>query len=86
MRMIDTSELESPERYAVREMQLANIRECHRVQLQWIFKTSNLEIARVLASRVCTPVIIVMNGELCVGVGLLIGIEPARWKIYSHLP
>jgi hypothetical protein len=84
--IIDIDELDSPERYAVREMQLAHIRECHNVQLQWIFKTSNLEIARVLASRICTVAVIVMNGELCVGVGFLIGIEPASWKIYGHLP
>ena len=138
MQTIDLSELESGGHSAIREIQLAHIKECSQVNLQWIFKTNNLElvsakfsqknlgrtsvslvmrafqrlcalnhfrgwnpsklvdfprtshcpdleVARLLSERILTLAVIVMNGELCVGVGFLIKIESPRWKIQNYI-
>ncbi|MFM2432628.1 MAG: hypothetical protein RLZZ511_3842 [Cyanobacteriota bacterium] len=87
MRTIDLWELGSTGKSGrVHELQLAGIKDCQRVKLHWLFKTNNIEIARSLAKSICIPSIIVMNGESCMGVGFLLGIEPASWKIYGYIP
>jgi hypothetical protein len=85
MQTIDLLELESGGHFAIREIQLAHIKECSRINLQWIFKTNNLEIARLLAERILTISVVVMNGELCVGVGFLIRIESPKWVIQDYI-
>jgi hypothetical protein len=86
METLHLSELESANYCATREMQLAHLKECPQVNLQWLFKTDNIEVARALTRKILTIPIIVMNGELCVGVGFLIKIEPASWKILNYIP
>lgn len=86
MQTIDLSELESGGHFTIREIQLSHVKECSQVNLQWIFKTNNLEIARLLVERILTISVVVMNGELCLGVGFLIRIEPPKWVIQDYIP
>lgn len=52
MQTISLSELESGGHSAIREIQLAYIKEYSQVNLQWIFKTNDLEVARLLAEKI----------------------------------
>jgi hypothetical protein len=72
MQTINLSGFESVEHYGIREIQLAHIKECSQVSLQWIFKIDNLNITRLLARKIITVPIIVMNGELCLGIAFLV--------------
>jgi hypothetical protein len=87
MRTIDLWELGSTGRGGiVRELQLVDIKNCQRVQLHWLFTTNNIEIARSLAKHMFMLSVVVMNGELCMGVGFLMRIEPATCIFYGYIP
>jgi hypothetical protein len=78
------SDLKTVGHFAVRQMQLAHIKECSCTTIQWLFKTHNLEVAQALAQRIHSLPVIVFNGELCLGIVLLVRIERPVWKVVNY--